>query len=127
MSTRALIGIQRGNKVQYSYCHHDGYYWKPGVGYTLVNYYNNEPIVTELLSFGDMSSLENTLDECEFYERDRGERGCHRPEVDILDYNFNLQGDAEYIYLFKDGEWYVQKWNKDIFIKVANLLIEKNE
>ena len=74
-----------------------------------------------------MSSLENTLDECEFYERDRGERGCHRPEVDISDYNFNLQGDAEYIYLFKDGEWYVQKWNKDIFIKVTNLLIEKNE
>ena len=127
MSTRALIGIQRGNKVQYSYCHHDGYYWKPGVGYTLVNYYNNEPIITELLSFGDMSSLENTLDECEFYERDRGERGCHRPEVDISDYNFNLQGDAEYIYLFKDGEWYVQKWNKDIFIKVTNLLIDKNE
>ena len=127
MSTRALIGIQRGNKVQYSYCHHDGYYWKPGVGYTLVNYYNNEPITTELLSFGDMSSLENTLDECEFYERDRGERGCHRPEVDISDYNFSLQGDAEYIYLFKDGEWYVQKWNKDIFIKVTNLLIEKNE
>ena len=127
MSTRALIGIQRGNKVKYSYCHHDGYSWKPGVGYTLVNYYNNEPIVTELLSFGDMSSLENTLDECEFYERDRGERGCHRAEVDISDYNFNLQGDAEYIYLFKDGEWYVQKWNKDIFIKVANLLIEKNE
>ena len=127
MSTRALIGIQRGNKVQYSYCHHDGYYWKPGVGYTLVNYYDNEPIITELLSFGDMSSLENTLDECEFYERDRGERGCHRPEVDISDYNFNLQGDAEYIYLFKDGEWYVQKWNKDIFIKVTNLLIEKKE
>ena len=127
MSTRALIGIQRGNKVQYSYCHHDAYYWKPGVGYTLVNYYDNEPIITELLSFGDMSSLENTLDKCEFYERDRGERGCHRPEVDISDYNFNLQGDAEYIYLFKDGEWYVQKWNKDIFIKVANLLIEKNE
>lgn len=127
MSTRALIGIQRGNKVQYSYCHHDGYYWKPGVGYTLVNYYNNEPIITELLSFGDMSSLENTLDECEFYERDRGERGCHRPEVDISDYNFNLQGDAEYIYLFKDEEWYVQKWNKDVFIKVTNLLIDKNE
>ena len=109
MSTRALIGIQRGNKVQYSYCHHDGYYWKPGVGYTLVNYYNNEPIITELLSFGDMSSLENALDECEFYERDRGERGCHRPEVDISDYNFNLQGDAEYIYLFKDSVWYVRK------------------
>ena len=127
MSTRALIGIQRGNKVQYSYCHHDGYYWKPGVGYTLVNYYNNEPIITELLSFGDMSSLENTLDECEFYERDRGERGCHRPEVDISDYNFNLQGDAEYIYLFKDGEWYVQKWNKNKFIKVSDLLGDKNE
>ena len=127
MSTRALIGIQRGNKVQYSYCHHDGYYWKPGVGYTLVNYYNNEPIITELLSFGDMSSLENTLDECEFYEWDRGERGCHRSEVDISDYNFNLQGDVGYIYLFKDDVWYVRKWNEDKFIKVNDLLGGKNE
>jgi hypothetical protein len=95
MSTRALIGIQRGNKVQYSYCHHDGY--PEWVGKVLVNYYKDEPIITELLSFGDMSVLENTLDRCEFYERDRGERGCHRPEVNIDNYNFNLQSDADYI------------------------------
>lgn len=124
MSTHCLIGIQRGNKVQYSYCGHDGYYWDPGVGYTLVNYYNNEPIITELLSFGDMSVLENTLDKCEFYERDRGDRGCHRPEVNIDDYNFNLQSDASYIYLFKDDIWYVRKWNKDTFVKVSDLLVD---
>ncbi len=122
MSTRCLIGIQRGNKVQYSYCHFDGYYWDPGVGYTLVNYYKDEPIITELLSFGDMSDLGNTLDTCVFYERDRGERGCHRPEVNVDNYNFNLQSDADYIYLFKDNEWYVREWNKDTFVKLSELL-----
>ncbi len=122
MSTRALIGIQRGNKVQYSYCHFDGYYWDPGVGYTLFSHYNSEPIITELLSFGDMSDLGNTLATCVFYERDRGERGCHRPEVNIDSYNFNLQSDASYIYLFKDNEWYVRKWNKDTFVKLSELL-----
>ena len=120
MSTRCLIGIQRGNKVQYSYCHHDGYIvW---VGKTLVNHYDTEPKITGLLSFGDMSCLAENTDECIFYERDRGERGCHRPEVNIDKYNFDLQDDVEYIYLFKDSVWYVRKWAKDTFVKVIDLL-----
>ena len=122
MSTRGLIGIQRGNKVQYSYVHHDSYIKKPGVGYTLVTYYDTEPKITELLSFGDMSCLAENTDECIFYERDRGERGCHRPEVNVDNYNFDLQDDVEYIYLFKDNIWYVRKWAKDTFVKVIDLL-----
>lgn len=140
MSTRSLIGIQRGNKVQYSYCHHDGYLdW---VGKVLVKCYDTEPKITELLSFGDMSSLGAMLNfnpnysgrvddiensGCEFYERDRGERGCHRPEVNVDNYNFNLQSDAEYIYLFKDNEWYVRKWYRDDFVKVTDLLTDYNK
>jgi len=126
MSTRCLIGIQRGNKVQYSYCHHDGYLdW---VGKVLVNYYNTEPKITELLSFGDMSCLEKTTDECEFYERDRGERGAylHRPEVDADKYDFRCQSDADYIYLFKDNEWYVLSAYADDFEKVKDLLEKKS-
>ncbi len=127
MSTRCLIGIQRGNKVQYSYCHHDGY--PEWVGKVLVNYYNTEPKITELLSFGDMSCLEKTTDECEFYERDRGERGTylHRPEVDADKYDFRCQSDADYIYLFKDNEWYVLKWNRDAFVKVTDMLTDYNK
>ena len=123
MSTRCLIGIQRGNKVQYSYCHHDGYVdW---VGKVLVNHYDTEPKVTELLSFGDMSCLEENTNECIFYERDRDERGCHRPEVNIDKYNFKLQDDAEYIYLFKDNEWYVRKWTSNTFKAVKDCLDEE--
>ena len=127
MSTRCLIGIQKDNEVKYSYCHHDGYYWKPGVGYTLVNYYNNEQIINELLSFGDISSLENTLDECEFYERDRHECNCHRPEIEIYDYNFELSSDVSFVYLFKDGEWYVQRSGQRVFVRVIDLLGGEDE
>jgi len=141
MSTRCLIGIQRGNKVQYSYCHHDGYLdW---VGKVLVNYYDTEPKITELLSFGDMSCLGAMLDinshfsgslddieasSCEFYERDRGERGAylHRPEVDADKYDFRCQSDADYIYLFKDNEWYVLTAYADDFVKVKELLEKKS-
>lgn len=141
MSTRSLIGIQRGNKVQYSYCHHDGYLdW---VGKVLTKCYDTEPKITELLSFGDMSSLgamlnfnpnySGRLDDiensgCEFYERDRGERGTylHRPEVDVDKYDFRCQSDADYIYLFKDNEWYVLSAYADDFAKVKDLLEKKS-
>ncbi len=76
-----------------------------------------------------MSCLEKTTDECEFYERDRGERGTylHRPEVDADKYDFRCQSDADYIYLFKDNEWYVLKWNKDAFVKVTDMLTDYNK
>lgn len=142
MSTRCLIGIQRGNRVQYSYCHHDGYLdW---VGKVLTKCYDTEPKITELLSFGDMPSLgarlelnphySGRLDDiensgCEFYERDRGERGTylHRPEVDADKYDFRCQSDADYIYLFKDNEWYVLTAYAEDFEKVSDLLAKRNK
>ena len=56
MSTRCLIGRKiENNKVEYIYCHHDGYL--DGVGETLETYYTNNGAIDKLMSLGDLSSL----------------------------------------------------------------------
>lgn len=74
MSTRSLIGYTKNlnnrTKITYVYCHFDGY--PSGVGQTLVENYNTEEKIKELVSKGDLSSLGKTLESSEFYI-DRGE------------------------------------------------------
>lgn len=56
MSTRCLIGRKiKDNKVEYIYCHHDGYL--DGVGETLKTYYTNDGIIDKLMALGDLSAL----------------------------------------------------------------------
>ena len=56
MSTRCLIGRKiENNKVEYIYCHHDGYL--DGVGETLKTYYTNNDVIDKLMALGDLSSL----------------------------------------------------------------------
>ena len=56
MSTRCLIGRKiDNNKVEYIYCHHDGYL--DGVGETLKTYYTDNDIINKLMALGDLSAL----------------------------------------------------------------------
>lgn len=124
MSTRCYIGVVLENgEVEYIYSHWDGYI--EGVGATLLNYHNTYEKVKLLVSFGDASSIyENTMPEpgqehsyenpvegvSIYYHRDRDEdwetvgTRTAKTEKDF----WNSRGMwIEYLYLFKDGKWFV--------------------
>lgn len=111
MSTRSLIGIMnKDGSITNVYCHFDGYL--DGVGITLVENYDTEDKVNDLLKNGDMSSLGDTISSCEFY-KDRGEDGIDAKTIpadvsNIKDvyYESGQNCWADYVYLFEDGKWY---------------------
>lgn len=124
MSTRSRISIINSDgKVRSIYCHHDGYLDYNGK--KLVDFYDNEKVINELLDLGDLSALGNNpvsdklywKNRDPFYNfseefclayRDRGE-----DEVDAKEFNSfeefkqafpDLQ--EEYNYVFMNGKWY---------------------
>ena len=105
MATRCYIGID-GNPIRYIYCHWDGYLGY--VGGILYHYYSKESRIMSLIGLGNISNLEEKLDDVECY----GEKAYnhHGDYISFLN-NFNVQ----YIYLFKDGEWLVNcsGWDLD--------------
>ena len=122
MATRSTIAkLGKNGIIKAVYCHNDGYLGH--VGKVLDEHYKDESKVDELLSHGDISSLNKNIGEklpfndyklfaekeqCRFYHRDRGE-----------DFMFNeFESDVEYlewanevangfIYLYAYGAWYV--------------------
>lgn len=122
MSTRSLIGIMnKDGSITNVYCHFDGYL--EGVGITLLNFYDTEEKIYELLEKGDMSSLGETITTCDFY-KDRGEDGVDAktipadvPNIKDVYYKSGQNCWADDVYLFEDGKWYYSYlrcvWNKD--------------
>jgi len=110
MSTRSRIGIEHSDgKITSVYCHHDGYL--SDVGKTLYNHYNTEDRILELLTHGDMSSLGDTIESCEFYGNPADAALTHYTESQFREYA------EEYNYLFRNGEWFwfyddCPNWNK---------------
>jgi hypothetical protein len=124
MSTHSYIGrLLEDGRVEYIYCHFDGYL--EGVGDILLNCHNTEEAVKYLISFGDASSIyENTcpaegvyhsFDKPAFgvslyYHRDRKEHWVNvKPSFkdNELEFWSNRWPCVEYLYLFKNGKWYV--------------------
>ncbi len=68
MSTKAIIGVVKNDKIFVSYVSHDGY--PAWVGKTLIERYNDKRSVLNLIGLGDLCSLDVTLDGCERYEAD---------------------------------------------------------
>lgn len=120
MSTRSNIGLMLDDStVKRVYCHYDGY--PDGVGQTLLNSFNTVEKIEELLSFGDISCLEDnihpkgehTFDNPEkgctvFYGRDRGEDNTEAITCLMQEWVSEQFSWIEYIYLFRDNEWYVK-------------------
>jgi hypothetical protein len=116
MATRSTIGIQNDDKtIDYIYCHWDGYPANNGV--LLLNNYNTEDKIRELIALGSISSLGNRIEPSEnekhsfnnpiknitvSYHRDRGEKLLINHAKNELDIN-----DEEYNYLWKNGECFV--------------------
>ena len=90
------------------YCHNDGYLSNNGK--ILDQHYANKDDVNELLAGGDISSLKDTIENTIFYARDRGEDNKEaitlKNETELLKHAFE-SCDAEVVYMFAYGTWYV--------------------
>lgn len=116
MATRSTIGIlEKDGTVSSIYCHWDGYLKNNGK--ILLENYNTEERVRELISLGSLSSLgkeigtdlehsfENPVEDvCVAYHRDRGE------ELRIFQHHSKdsfLRNGEDYNYLFDSDSWKV--------------------
>ena len=101
MATRATIGmVTDEGYIRYIYSHWDGYL--KGVGATLLENYNTDAQVAELIENGDVSELADTIEDSVFYHRDRGE---------LLNTVCPLETDSltdlreEFAYVWTGSEW----------------------
>lgn len=103
VGTRSTISAYIAKEKVYVsvYCQWDGYLSHNGR--ILRENYTTEAQVIELLQHGGISSLKETLGECEFYHRDRGEE-----LTATITKNDRECVTQEYAYLFKNGKWYWQ-------------------
>lgn len=101
MSTRSTITAKFSDgKYRSVYCHFDGYI--DGVGKTLANHYNTQTSIESLISNGGISVLRQTIEDTEFYARDRGE------EIEIaVDPTLRVVKRQEYNYFWDGEEWMV--------------------
>ena len=133
MSTRAAIAKlnTNTNEAKFIYCHSDGYL--EYTGKILNEHYNSEDKVDELLSYGDLSIINENIGEkldvpfndytafaekkqCRFYMRDRGEKNKEATNLSntdcaenaLLEYSFENMG-VDFIYAFDTRlqKWYV--------------------
>ena len=137
MATRSVIAKLDNKGAKAIYCHSDGYL--EHVGRVLDEHYRDESKVDELLEHGDVSSLNENIGEklpfndymlfhekkqCRFYHRDRGE---DKKEAATLGGENELvkfateKCDAEYIYMFAFGSWYVYDvYNNSEFVELED-------
>ena len=122
MATRSIIAKldrknyeEGGEYIEAIYCHNDGYLSNNGKILDL--YYTDntdeqdaKDKVNELLAGGDISSLKDTIEDTIFYMRDRGEEDKHAEQFNdenvLLKFAFE-ECDAEVVYMFAYGSWYV--------------------
>ena len=120
MSTRCLIGRKiKDNKVEYIYCHHDGYL--DGVGEILKTHYTNDSVIDKLMALGDLSALGEIADSnpnqfnylgnidyklCAAY-RDNGEEDVDSTIITEKKYIDKLSTNIwmEYLYLWDGEKW----------------------
>ena len=115
MATRSVIAVLEAkgiggadDTIKAIYCHNDGYLSNNGK--ILDQHYRDEDNINQLLAEGDCSSLKDTISDTIFYARDRGEDNKEavtlKDETELLEYAFQ-QCDAEVVYMFAYGTWYV--------------------
>jgi hypothetical protein len=107
MATRSAIGYMRNDgTVRAVYVHWDGYLSQ--VGKILIENYDLLG-VDDLCDLGDISSLGETIEDTEFYGRDRNEDDVEAHEF-VSEHEFvDWYDDSEFFYLIKDDKWYVSE------------------
>lgn len=124
MSTRSYIGLEFADgSISVIYCHSDGHL--SSVGRILLEHYNTEEQVMELMGMGYASRLAPTLEDSCFYIRDRGEA----PGDNEANYFASLDEfvaenwDEPYTYIFTaEGKWMF--WPDTDFDKARELTAE---
>jgi hypothetical protein len=132
MGTRSFIGfVNPDNTATAVYCHWDGY--PSNNGKILLQNYETHEKVSQLLSFGNISSLGEEIGtkhdfdkrpegKCTFYNRDRNEEwNSIKPKTYSNVAEFLQKCDEEYTYLFRDNKWYFRGGNDEL----QELTIEK--
>ena len=115
MATRSVIAVLEAkgiggadDTIKAIYCHNDGYLSNNGK--ILDQHYRDEDNINQLLAEGDCSSLKDTISDTIFYARDRGEDNKEavtlKDESELLEHAFE-SCDAEVVYMFAYGSWYV--------------------
>ena len=124
MGTRSNIGkLDNDGNVKYLYCQFDGYV--EHVGVTLSKYYTEEATILELLSMGDMSSLNESVLTSVFYMRDMEEDDCSARVVSLQEYTDTNKDHVAYKYLHQDGEWYMRScYLPETWRKVSEVIKE---
>ena len=136
MSTNSTISIENEDgSIKQVYCHWDGDV--NGVGKMLKLHYTTVEKVNELITLGDISSLEKNIgtkhsfdnrpdNETTFFGRDRGEDGTRPVRFNNMDH-FLHDGDVQqYNYMFRNGDWYLVV-NNGRFVDYAiqlNILVD---
>jgi len=133
MSTNSRVSIQLKNrKIKSIFVHWDGYL--SGVGKDLLNFYNTEEKLNELLELGNLSILGTSIGEkvdfdkfdsrenqqCLAYGRDRGYEESEAKE------HLDSENEQEYNYLFKNGVWLFRKRDKKIYKELTKELVEED-
>lgn len=120
MATRSTISIENADGTITSvYCHWDGY--PSHNGEILLHHYHYDKLA-ELISNGDMSSLNEEIEKCEFY-KNRGEDLISNTYNDYYDYLKNCPFQ-EYNYILRRNKvWYASK-GENPFLELA-IVIEK--
>ena len=129
MATRARIGLElKDGSYISSYQHWDGY--PGGLGYTLIDHWENYDKIEEAIELGNASSWRymvgqkidfddrsNPLHEVQncYYGRDRGETGTEaRTFKTIAEWVESMAGSwCEYFYLFDGQDWIVSNGKKN--------------
>ena len=129
MATRAGIGIKQADgSVKAIYLHWDGY---PGhAGAILGGWYKTPEQVEALLALGDLSEIDETLETCVAFHRDRGEAlNTATTFASVEEYQTKGKGDldADYLYLYDAGRWLVYGLYNDPDWNELNVVIGDEE
>lgn len=116
MATRSAIGIYKNGKIKSIYNHFDGDI--KVTGNLLYTYYNNETLINELLNKGSVRALEASIEDTEFL----GDKADIFNSLDEYIKESHRMYDAEYIYVFKDKEWYVYLPDKKQYKSLKDLI-----
>ena len=108
MATRSRIGIVNADRsVTSVYVHWDG---SPDTRMPILEgHYNTPQKIDELLANGDISALENTIADTQFYHRDRGEELRIMNSESVQEFFYDaFSMSEEYVYLFDNNSWIVR-------------------
>lgn len=110
MSTRSNIAIERKNKtVEVVYCHFDGYL--SNNGQILLDNYKDIDKINNLISKGDISSLGENIEDCNFYEDENYSASFFKSLDEYLKQVDPLWTDYIYIFSESEGKWYYIETN----------------